>query len=97
MNGRPLDCADNYKGWMKHAGFKEVEKTVFFWPQNGWAKAPNKQIGLMNQKHFSMWLEGLCMALFTKFLGWTEEEVRRYCLVVRCEISNPKIHAYFRV
>ncbi|KAK3366462.1 hypothetical protein B0H63DRAFT_405534, partial [Podospora didyma] len=97
LNGRPLICAQNYEGWMKGAGFIQTKKKVFPWPLNGWAKPPHKRIGLLNKDNFSQWLEGLCMALFTRVLHWTEEEVRMYCAKVQKELSDPKMLVYFEV
>ena len=96
-NKRPLSCAQSYEGWMKDAGFMQVEKKVFHWPLNGWAKSPHEYIGLLNKENFSQWLEGLCMALFTKVLRWSEGEVRMYCEEVRKELSDPKMCVYFEV
>jgi len=97
LNKRPLSCAQNYEGWIKGAGFMQVKKKVFPWPLNGWARLPHKYIGLLNEYNFSQWLEGLCMALFTRVLGWSEGEVRMYCEEVRKELSDPKMRVYFEV
>jgi len=82
---------------MKGAGFMQLKKEVFPWPLNGWARPPHKHIGLLNERNFSQWLEGLCMALFTRVLGWTEEQVRMYCAEVQKELSDPEMHVYFEV
>ena len=37
------------------------------------------------------------MALFTRVLGWTEEQVRMYCAEVQKELSDPEMHVYFEV
>ena len=42
-------------------------------------------------------LSGLSMAVFTRVLGMTTEEVEAYLIPVRKEMQDPKIHSYFPV
>jgi hypothetical protein len=40
-------------------------------------------------------LSGLSTALFTRGLSWTVEEVEVFCVGVRKDMKNPKIHSYW--
>lgn len=40
-------------------------------------------------------LSGLSMALFTRVLGWTPEELEVFLVDVRKEMKNTKVHVYF--
>lgn len=42
-------------------------------------------------------LEGFSMALFTRILGWSKEEVETFLIDVRKEMKDPKIHAYWQM
>jgi len=40
-------------------------------------------------------LEGLSLAIFTRMLGWTVEEVQAFLPNVRSDLMNKDVHAYF--
>jgi hypothetical protein len=40
-------------------------------------------------------LESFSMALFTRVLNWSKEEVDVFLVSVRKEMKDPKIHAYW--
>ena len=42
-------------------------------------------------------LESFSMALFTRVLGWSPEQVAVFLIDVRKELSNLRIHAYWPV
>jgi hypothetical protein len=42
-------------------------------------------------------LEGLSMALFTRLLGWSKEEVDVFLVSVRNDMKNTKYHAYWNM
>lgn len=54
-------------------------------------------IGMWNLENTTPALEGFSMALFTRVLGWSKEEVETFLIDVRKEMKNPKIHAYWHM
>ena len=65
------------------------------WPLNPWAKDPHyKQIGMWIQDNLSTGVEGLMMALFTRYLGWTQEEVVVGAMEFREALKDRRTHAY---
>ncbi|RMZ07987.1 hypothetical protein D0862_04098 [Hortaea werneckii] len=96
--GRPLgsDCSDYYVQWMQDAGFVDIQVRMFMWPSCGWPKDPYmKEIGRWNQVNILDGLEGFCLALLTRGLGWKKEEVDVLVAKVSNDLRNRKIHAYF--
>lgn len=96
--GRPMgsDVSDHYVTWMREAGFVDVEQRMFMWPINAWPKDPYmKQLGRWNQLNCTDGLEGFCLALLTRGLGWRKEEVDVFVAKVRADFRNKKIHGYF--
>jgi len=96
--GRPLgtDCSDMHAIMMREAGFVDVQERMFMWPINGWPKNKMmKDIGEWNQLNILEGLEGFCLALLTRGLGWTKEEVDVFVARVSRDLRDRKIHAYF--
>jgi len=96
--GRPMgnDICDQYEDMMKQAGFVDVQQRMVMWPSNGWPKDPfMKELGRWNQVNCLQGLEGFCLALFTRVLGWKKEEVDVFVALVANDFKNRKIHAYF--
>ncbi|KAF5024442.1 hypothetical protein F66182_3528 [Fusarium sp. NRRL 66182] len=82
--GRPLGDCDNYKAAIEQAGFQNTTETIFRWPTNSWPKDKKlKELGRWNLVNFDSGVEGVSLALFTRFLGWSKEEVLMLCADVR--------------
>lgn len=96
--GRPIDCSQNFKEWLEAIGFVDVQESVFVWPTNTWPKGEDEKIiGKWNLLNISEGMEGFCLALLTRFLGWSKEEVDVLCAKVRADLRNRSIHAYFNM
>ncbi|KAK5174002.1 uncharacterized protein LTR77_001081 [Saxophila tyrrhenica] len=96
--GRPMgtDCADHYVAQMTEAGFVDINQRMFMWPSNGWPKDPlMKTLGQWNQTNILDGLEGFCLALLTRGLGWQKAEVDVFVAKVSRDLRSRKIHAYF--
>ena len=90
------DICDQYENMMREAGFVDVQQRMFMWPTNGWPKDPfMKELGRWNQINCLEGLEGFCLALFTRALGWKKEEVDVFVALVAKDFKDRKIHAYF--
>ncbi|KAK7448370.1 TAM domain methyltransferase [Colletotrichum acutatum] len=85
-------------GLMNEVGFVDVSIQMYKWPINGWPKEDRyKKLGLWTQENFSSALQGLCMALFTRVLGWSRARVEGFLINVRHDVRNRDFHAYFRI
>lgn len=96
--GRPLgsDATLNYPGWLADAGFVDIRQEMFMWPTNSWPKDPfMKMLGRWNQINILEGLEGFCLALFTRGLDWTKQEVDVFVAKVGRDLRDKNIHAYF--
>jgi hypothetical protein len=96
--GRPMgsDVSEQYAKWMQDAGFVDVQQRMFMWPSSPWPKDPlMKELGRWNQVNILDGLEGFCLALLIRGLGWKQEEVDIFVAKVSSDLRNRKIHAYF--
>lgn len=93
--GRPLNVSSTYKDLMIKAGFVDVVERRLKWPLGTWPKDPFfKDLGYWTLMNLDTGLEGLLMALLTRGLGWTKEEVLVFCAQARPALRDPRIHAY---
>ncbi|RSM01546.1 hypothetical protein CEP52_008473 [Fusarium oligoseptatum] len=96
--GRPLGASDQYKAILERTGFHNVDETIFRWPTNSWPKDRKlKELGKWNLANFDAGLEGVSLALFTRVLSWSKEDVLALCADVRRELRNPKVHGYWKI
>jgi hypothetical protein len=93
--GRPITVAPTYKALMEKAGFVDIVEKKLKWPLGAWPRDQYyKEVGEWYAANLEQGLEGLLMALATRGLGWTKEEVLLFCAKARKDIRNPRIHAY---
>lgn len=96
--GRPNNTAPKYKEYLEKAGFVDVVEKKLKWPLNRWPKDKKyKEIGAWTCENLTSGLEGLLLALLTRFLGWEPEEVLAFCTLVRKQLRDTSIHAYIPV
>jgi hypothetical protein len=94
--GREIAVASRYKQWMIDAGFTEVTEIRMMWPQNQWPKNPKqRELGLWTMVTVLEGLQGFSMAIMTKGLGMSTEEVNLLLVDVRKEIRDKSIHSYW--
>jgi hypothetical protein len=83
---------------MEAAGFVNIVQKVYKWPSNGWPKdAKMKELGIWNYANMGESTSGISMALFTRGLGWSVEELEVFLVDVRREMKSTKIHAYWNM
>ncbi|KAM0425851.1 hypothetical protein ACHAPT_008789 [Fusarium lateritium] len=93
--GRLNNEAPRYKDFLKDAGFVDVVERRYKWPLNQWPKDKYfKELGAWNFENLNNGIEGLLLALLTRFLGWSSEEVLIFCSAARKQLRDPRIHAY---
>jgi hypothetical protein len=87
-----------YKEWLANAGFVDIVEKKYKWPANRWPKDKKyKELGAWSLTALDGGLEGLTLALFTRGLSWSQEETLAFCALVRRELRNPRIHAYWEM
>jgi hypothetical protein len=96
--GFPIDTANTTKQSLKDFGFVDVVEKRFMWPMNRWPKEKKyKILGRWTQENFVSGIEAMCMALLTRGLGWSAEEVTTVTDQVKKDMMNTSIHAYWNV
>ena len=94
--GFPLDAISHVPQMMKDAGFVDIVATPIRWPINPWPKdAKFKELGRWVMENFTWGCESMCLALFTRVLNWSLEEVQVFMALVRADLRNKKMHAYW--
>ncbi|KAI5787970.1 UMTA methyltransferase family protein [Pyronema domesticum] len=93
--GRRFNTAADQKQWMIDAGFVDVQEKIYILPFGPWPKNKKlKQIGFMQKQQLQDALEPYCLALFTRVLDWSNEQVADFLAKVREEIQSGKQHSY---
>ncbi|PNH52362.1 hypothetical protein VD0003_g4944 [Verticillium dahliae] len=94
--GRPLDSALFLKQQLADAGFTHIVETIYKWPSNSWPKDPKfKELGMWTYENLGNGASGLSMALFTRALGWTQQEVELFLVDVRRDMKDRSVHGYW--
>ncbi|PHH58618.1 hypothetical protein CDD82_2826 [Ophiocordyceps australis] len=95
---RPLDSMTRYKQQLLDAGFTNVTQCLYKWPTNSWPRDPKyKELGMWTYENLGNGASGLSMALFTRALGWKQEEVEVFLINVRKQMKDRSIHAYWPI
>ncbi len=96
--GRPLNTPPKYKQWMEEIGLTNVHEVVYRWPSNTWPKDHKyKVLGSWQMVNVLNGLQGFTMALYTRVLGWSKEEVEVFLADVRKDMQNKAIHGYWNM
>ena len=96
--GKPMRIANKLKRWYEEAGFVDVHEEVYKIPINSWPKDPQfKLIGRFWADSLAAGLQGFALALFTRYLGWTKEELEVYLVDVRQSLQDKSVHAYHKL
>lgn len=94
--GRPLTEAKKHEQRLIDHGFENVHKRVYKWPTNTWPRdKKHKEVGLWTLANIGGGLEGLSLALLTRGLGWTQEQVLAFLVQVRADLKDRSIHGYW--
>ncbi|KAF6804185.1 methyltransferase [Colletotrichum sojae] len=91
--GQTCRVGTKFEGWVKDAGFQNVQHQKYLVPLGPWAKDPYYQeIGLMNLAQTLEGLDGFTMRIFCGVLGWTKTEAEVLLVEVRNELK--KLHTF---
>ncbi|KAI0487610.1 S-adenosyl-L-methionine-dependent methyltransferase [Xylaria cf. heliscus] len=95
LAGRNWDVATRYAQMLGEIGFVNVTERREVIALSPWVKGQqNKQLSLLLQHDILNMLEPMCMALFTRVLGWEAKRVTDCLELVKRDVQNTKIHAY---
>ena len=95
--GRSLRASgDTFKKQMEAAGFVNVEVREFKLPIGPWPKDPKlKEVGLFQLAAMLEGIDGLTLALWTRVLGFSEEEITVFLAKVKAEFRRSSVHSYW--
>jgi hypothetical protein len=81
--------------WMRQAGYENVVERQFKWPLGTWPKDRKlKVLGFWARTHAEAGLENWCLAMNTRVLGWSYEEVQVFIAKARQRLQDKKRHAW---
>ncbi|KAL0258554.1 hypothetical protein SLS55_006051 [Diplodia seriata] len=93
--GRTVSPGPRLAAWMEDAGFVRVEARLCKLPVGAWARDPAlKAIGAWNFVQTYEGLEAFVLAVFTRVLGWSAEEVGVFVAGCRREMERGDGHMY---
>lgn len=97
-SGRAWGEAASYGTFLEKAGYTDIKLIVSYWPMNTWPKNKKmKEIGRWQCSNFTNGASGISMALFTRLLGWSAEEVEVFLIDVKREMKDTSIHVYWEM
>lgn len=86
---------DELRLLLAHAGFVDIEIHAVKQPWGGWpANDDQKKAGLLMLVNAEAALEAYTLALFTRVLGMTIQQVRELCEAAVADVKDPNVHAY---
>lgn len=95
-SGFNLSACGRAGDMMHEAGFVDIVRIPFKWPINEWPREPKwKEVGRRTAINFREGMSAIMMALFTRFMGWTKEQVEEFSAQVDKEWQDTRVHAYF--
>lgn len=96
--GKTFENAQFTKENMIKAGFVDVVEQKYKMPVGGWSSDPKmKEIGRWNALYFQQGIEGMCLFLLNKIMGWQYEEVQVYIAKLRSALFSEKLHPYYEI
>jgi Methyltransferase domain len=96
--GRDWHCVRHYKRWFEEMGFEDVVERRFCWPMNTWAMGKKmKTMGLWCMLNALEGVNSISLAIMTRVLGKSPEEVESALEEVRSDIKDTSIHSYWPV
>ncbi|KAB8234284.1 S-adenosyl-L-methionine-dependent methyltransferase [Aspergillus alliaceus] len=97
--GKTFRICDLARDYMLDVGFENVTERRFKLPVGPWTRDEHyRKLGMWNLLHCEKGIEGWAMALLTRVMGWSYEEVQLFLASMRRGLRDySRIHAYFYV
>jgi hypothetical protein len=78
-----------------YSGYTEVVEKRFPWPLGAWPSDERlKEIGRWNVRNWEEGIEGWVLAIFTRVLGWSYQEVQDFLAEVKRKVRDRTLHYY---
>lgn len=79
-----VDFRDLIVQQVQGVGFVDVQRCDFAWPANNWPTNKfMRELGVRTTMSCTAGMEVLCLALLTRGLGWSKEEVDVFAALVK--------------
>jgi hypothetical protein len=96
--GKTFENAQFTKENISKAGFVGVVEQKYKMPVGAWSSDPKmRELGRWNALYFQQGIEGMCLYLLNRVMGWPYEEVQVYIAKMRSELLNRKVHPYYEI
>ena len=93
--GRPFTDPTKNKAILEDLGFVDVQQVLHKWPLNPWPKdRKQKELGAWTFENIMYGMEGFSLALLSRELGWSKEQVDVFLVEVRKCLRDRSIHGY---
>ncbi|SPO06233.1 related to methyltransferase [Cephalotrichum gorgonifer] len=94
--GFPLHIVLEFPKLMQEAGYTDISVEQIKWPMNTWPKDKKyKELGYFASENFRWGCESMSLALLTRGLGWSVDEVRVFMALLRKDFANRQLHGYW--
>ncbi|MCJ1464596.1 hypothetical protein MMC07_003209 [Pseudocyphellaria aurata] len=96
--GKTFLIQERMKDLITQAGFEDVVELKYKWPIGAWSTDQKlKDLGNWNMHHWNEGLEGWNIALLTRLMGWTYNQVKEWNAKMRLTMRDRRYHAYQEV
>ncbi|KAL1979478.1 hypothetical protein VTN96DRAFT_5722 [Rasamsonia emersonii] len=96
--GKPFHNVPEWKDKLKKAGFVDVQETILENAIGKWPDDPErKQAGELQEYQQIQAIESYTPAMFSRVLGWSQEEIAVLMANAKKEVKNPDLHMYIPI
>ncbi|KAK8174510.1 hypothetical protein BC567DRAFT_94028 [Phyllosticta citribraziliensis] len=96
--GKTMQIGETMVDLVGEAGFVDLVERRFRWPNGAWDEGEHaKEIGRWNLRNWEAGIEGWVMALLTRNLGWSYQEVQEFKAKLLHALRHKGIRAYHHV
>jgi hypothetical protein len=96
--GMTFHTIHRMRAHLEDAGFVDITEEKFVWPIGPWPKDEHlKDMGRWGERNWCDGIEGWVMALYTRLLGWTYDEVKAFVSDFQGVIKDRQNHYYQEV
>jgi hypothetical protein len=98
--GRRL-YVDEYAQIFRNVGLDNVTERLFVWPVSPWPQGPRndhvRELGRWTRRTLLEGLEALSLALLTRYVGMTRDQVLQLVENVKSDLWDTKYHVYIQM
>ncbi|KAF2666906.1 S-adenosyl-L-methionine-dependent methyltransferase [Microthyrium microscopicum] len=97
-DGIDADPTQRFRGMLEDIGFIDIREQPLQWPIGGWPKGEREKIiGRIMIDNLRQFYKPSAMALYTKRLGWTVEQVEEFLPSVLKDLEDRTQHYYVQM